>query len=111
MSDPRTTSPPTPTNPGAKPASAGPARITLVEAIRAARDAVAEFTNLPVDAVSACTPREGSWLAEVDVIESPARLGDNDMLATYKVTIDPNGALAGFERIARYNRTDAAGGR
>ena len=97
------------TTQAAMTSEADPHKIDLIAAIRASKQAVAEFTHLPVDAVSACTKREGTWLAHVDVIESPARLGDNDLLSTYQVTLDRTGAIVGFERIARYHRTDAVG--
>lgn len=97
-----------------EPGEAGsPARaVTLVEAMSLARRTVAMFTELPVDQVAECTPRGGGggWRVVVDVVESKARLGDNDMLGAYEVMVDAAGEVAGFQRIGRYNRTDAARG-
>lgn len=93
----------------APPPAPATAPLTMIAAIKLARDTVADLSGLPVDAVSACHQANGIWTALVDVVESPARLGDNDMLATFEVTIDAGGEVTGFQRTARYNRTDAAG--
>ena len=105
---------PTESSPNAAPAVSGTALkatpgIGLVDVIRRARETVAELTGLKVDAVSACNQQETGWTATVDVVESHARLGDNDMLATYEITLAPDGEITGFSRIRRYNRSDAAG--
>ena len=100
--------------PGAEMAAQAVARrpeVSLIQVIQKAKQTVSELTGLPVDAVSSCSREGDVWTASVDVIESRARLGDNDMLATYEVAIDPFGEVSGFSRTERYNRTDAAGRR
>jgi hypothetical protein len=84
---------------GAKP-------LDMLGAMTIARETVASITGLPVDNVSRCAPADGRWKVRVEVIESRARLGDNDFLAVYDLLIGSDGGLEGFERVGRYNRTD-----
>jgi hypothetical protein len=87
--------------------SAKDATPTLLEAMGAARRAVTAMTGLEVDSVSHCEKAEtGIWLVVVDVIESMARMGDNDLLAAYEVQIGGDGALSKFTRLKRYHRED-----
>lgn len=89
---------------------AGAARPSLVEAMSLARRTVAMFTELPVDGVPECAPEQGGWRVIVEVVESKARLGDNDMIAAYQVSVTEAGEVGSFQRIDRYNRTEAARG-
>jgi len=81
----------------------------LFEIVAAARRAVAFMTDLPVDQVVACAPEEAGWRVVLDVIEAPARLGDNDLLATYELGLDASGELRRIDRIARYHREEKRG--
>lgn len=69
-----------------------------------ARQAVAFFTELPIDAVASCKPAPPGWIAHVDVVESRARLGDNDLIATYEVRLTQAGEVEGLTRLRRYRR-------
>lgn len=83
------------------------ASLNMLEAIGHAKIAVASMTNLEIDAIAQCQKREGgSWRIVVDVIESVARMGDNDLLATYEVQISPTADLEAFNRLRRYHRED-----
>lgn len=93
--------------PAAGQAAAAAPALSLTRAMTEARRAVAVFTELPVDAVAACTPEGAGWRVEVDVVESRARMGDNDLLATFEVGIAPSGEVTGFRRLGRYLRDDA----
>jgi len=84
--------------------------MTLLEAITSAREAVKHLTGLPVDQVVQSGKWEGGWRIQVDVLESRARMGDNDLLATYEVLLDAGGELVGFNRIGRYNREAGSSG-
>lgn len=82
--------------------------MTLVEAMSLARRSVALFTELQIDAVASCERVDAQWRVCVDVIEAAARMGDNDLLCTYEVMIDPAGEVTRFNRLQRYHRNDAA---
>lgn len=83
--------------------------MSLVEAMSLARRSVALFTELRIDSVANCERDGEGWRVVVDVIEAAARMGDNDLLASYEVSISAEGEVSKFARIARYHRDDAAG--
>ena len=84
-----------------------PARLSMMEAVGLAKSAVASMTILPFDSVGGCERQtEGGWTVAVDVIESVARMGDNDFLATYVVHLDAMGDLLNLTRTRRYHRED-----
>jgi hypothetical protein len=84
-----------------------PARLPMMEAVGLAKAAVASMTVLDFDSIGACEKRaDGGWTIAVDVIESVARMGDNDLLATYSVQIDAEGDLVNLTRTRRYHRED-----
>lgn len=84
--------------------------IPLIEAMKIARAATAEVTGLPVDGIAASgADAHGGWCITVEVIESPARMGENDLLSAHEVRLAPDGGLAGFTRVGRYRREDAVG--
>jgi len=87
------------------PADAAP--ITLLEAMASARKVVADLAGHPVDAVSMAERAGTGWRLVVDVVEASARMGDNDLLAAYEVTLAADGGLEGFRRLRRYHREDA----
>ena len=79
----------------------------MPEALTRAREALAMINPAPVDCVSSCELREdGTWLATIDVIESPARMGDNDLLSSYEMTLKSTGDLVDLKRTARFYRED-----
>lgn len=82
--------------------------MTLLEVIARAREAVKLLTALPIDQVVQSDKVADGWRVQVDVIEVRARMGDNDLLATYEVTLDGTGELVGFKRTNRYNREAGA---
>lgn len=79
--------------------------ITLIEAMAVARRSVEQLTSLRIDAVARTerTP-DGGWAVTIDVVEAKARMGNNDLLCAYEVTLAPDGELTGFGRRHRYLR-------
>lgn len=85
----------------------GASGLTILQAIAHAKEAVATMTDLTIDSVVHCARGEDlNWSVSLDVVESYARMGDNDLLATYEVAIAPNGEMQSFTRIKRYHRED-----
>ncbi|MEL6838796.1 MAG: gas vesicle protein GvpO [Pseudomonadota bacterium] len=79
--------------------------LTMFDAIAAAKSAVSAMTGQTIDSVVQCSRQDDDgWSVSVDVIESLARLGDNDLLATYQVDIAANAELVQFNRLRRYHR-------
>lgn len=77
------------------------------EAIEAARRVMKATGHPEIDGVAACElGTDGLWRVEVEVIESHARMGDNDLLAAYDVRLGSGGEIKGFRRLRRYFRED-----
>lgn len=83
--------------------------LTMLDAIAAAKSAVSAMTGQTIDSVVQCAREEEKWSVSIDVIESLARMGDNDLLATYQVQIDAQADLISFNRLRRYHREDQEG--
>lgn len=83
-----------------------PKAITLPRAMALAREAMPDITAQPMDGI-ASSERDGEgWRIVTEVIEAPARMGNNDLLAAYELTLDAEGELTGFRRLRRYHRED-----
>jgi hypothetical protein len=72
----------------------------------AAKEAVHAITGFKADAVTRCEAKDGGWLAIVDVLESKARVGDNDLLSTYELAMDAKAEVTAYRRLRRYYRTE-----
>jgi len=70
----------------------------------AARAVVQSITAKEPEVVSRCERQDTNWKVMVEVIETKARIDDNDLIASYEVEIDPDGELVGYERVRRYKR-------
>lgn len=87
-----------------------PPTLSMMEAMTEARTAVTGMTGIDIDSVVQCQrDPSGIWNIALDVIESPARMGDNDLLATYEVQIAPGPELISYNRLRRYHREDKDG--
>lgn len=81
--------------------------LSMAAAVRLAKAEIAGVSAAPVDAVARCDREgEGGWLVALDLIESPARMGENDLLARYELRLDKGGSVTSIERTARYRRED-----
>lgn len=80
--------------------------MNLRDVSRLAREMVLDLTGVEVDAVSLCQKSGDDWVVEADVVESPARMGDDDLLTAYRLDISGSGELLSFRRIGRHKRTD-----
>ena len=73
-----------------------------------ARRSVALFTELEVDSVASCELAETGWRVVIDVVEARARMGDNDLIASYEVSISRAGEVTRYVRVGRYRREELA---
>ena len=71
-----------------------------------ARSMMPEITTQPVDGIASVERQGTGWRVVVEVIESSARLGDNDLLSAYELELDQVGELTAFRRMRRYHRED-----
>ena len=75
------------------------------EAIRSARDVIAELTGKTPEGISGVSRSDGGgWLISVDVVELARIPSSTDLLATYDVCLDGDGVLVDMERARRYTR-------
>ena len=86
---------------------AGSGPLTMARAIASARSEMAQITDLPLESIIRCerAPDDG-WIVAVEVVESAARMGDNDYLAAYELRLGADGGTEGLTRLGRYRRED-----
>ncbi|MFI6876663.1 gas vesicle protein [Streptomyces sp. NPDC050400] len=75
-----------------------------MEVLREARTQLAELTGMTAESVSSFERTEEGWELEIEVLEV-ARVPDTmSLLASYHVSLDPEGVLTGYRRVHRYER-------
>lgn len=75
-----------------------------VAVLRCAREQLAELTGQTVESVSSFERTEEGWDLAVEVLELVRVPDTMSLLATYNVTLDPQGDLTGYRRVRRYER-------
>jgi len=83
------------------------ASMTTLQATRRAKETALEITGRDVELVSRCERDDKIWTVVLDIIESKARISDNDVLASYELILDLAGDLQRYMRLRRYRRGDA----
>lgn len=79
--------------------------IDMAGALTLARRAIATVTSAEIDAVARCERGDdGAWSVEIDVIESTARMGDNDLLAAFDIRVAADGTVGSVRRLRKYHR-------
>jgi hypothetical protein len=81
-----------------------PAALSTPARVRKVREQLHELTGCEPVSVSALAQVNGGWQLEVDVVEVRRVPDTASVLATYRVTTDDAGDVAGYERVRRYNR-------
>ena len=69
-----------------------------------ARAAVLDLTGRTPEAVTGLERSDDGWTVDVEVLELERIPSTTDVLATYRVTLDGDGELAGCRRVRRYLR-------
>jgi gas vesicle protein GvpO len=79
--------------------------LTGETAARQAAAAVAEMTGKePEEIISLEQTDEGLWQIDVEVVETRRIPDSTDILASYRVELDPDGELVSYRRTQRYSR-------
>jgi hypothetical protein len=84
--------------------------LTGRKAIEQVRRDLPPLLGKPVEAVLGLEPdedRAGGWHVTVSVVELSRIPNSTDVLGAYKVSLDPEGELAGYRRLRRYQRNQA----
>ncbi|NBM20934.1 gas vesicle protein [Streptomyces sp. GC420] len=74
------------------------------EVLREARGQLAELTGMEAESVSSFERTDEGWRLEIEVLELARVPETMSLLASYEVTLDPQGALTGYRRVRRYER-------
>ncbi|MFC9735578.1 gas vesicle protein GvpO [Streptomyces roseolus] len=78
--------------------------IGLATAMRRASTQLAELLRCEPGSVSAVKATEDGWSAEVEVVELEKIPDTMSVMASYRVSLDPEGELVAYERTRRYAR-------
>jgi len=74
-----------------------------------ARQQLEELIERPCEAVSGLQRRPDGWTVVLEVVALERVPPTTDILATYRVDLDEEGELMGYERVNRYYRNQAGG--
>lgn len=79
-------------------------RIPVVAAMRGAVEQLAELLQCEPGSVSALKATEDGWSADVEVLEIERIPDTSSVMASYRVHLDEQGQITGYERTRRYAR-------
>ncbi|MFE2378773.1 gas vesicle protein [Streptomyces sp. NPDC059398] len=77
-------------------------RLDVPTAMRRAAGQLAELLQCEPSSVSALKASDDGWSADVEVVELEKIPDTASVMATYRVQLDLQGNLVGYERIRRY---------
>ncbi|MER5216657.1 gas vesicle protein [Streptomyces sp. NPDC002838] len=86
-------------------------RVTAAQAMRGAAAQLAELLGTTPESVSALRPAQDGWTADVEVVELERVPDTMTIMASYRVSLDEQGQLLGYERVRRYARGQLDRGR
>lgn len=93
-----------------KPRAAGSASdVGAKDAARLAHEHLGGLVDREVDGVSGVRRTDDGWEINIDVVEVPRIPDTTSMLATYRLRLDKRGELVGYDRVARFRRSDTSG--
>jgi hypothetical protein len=79
-------------------------RIGISTAMRKAAGQLAELLRCEPASVSSVKATDDGWTAQVEVVEIERIPDTTSVMASYRVTLDGQGQLVGYEQIRRYSR-------
>ncbi|MCT2588642.1 gas vesicle protein [Streptomyces sp. N2-109] len=79
-------------------------RLSIADAMREAAEQLAELLRSAPGSVSALKATDDGWSADVEVVEVERIPDTSSVMATYRVRLDEQGSLVGYERVRRYAR-------
>ncbi|MEW2544231.1 gas vesicle protein [Streptomyces sp. NPDC047002] len=82
----------------------GRRRIGAPEAMRRAAEQLSGLLGSAPDSVSAIKKTDDGWTAAVEVVEIERIPDTSSVMASYRVDLDSEGELVGYERTQRYPR-------
>ena len=85
----------------------GNSRVSGRQAVREAREQLAELIGRPIEQVLAIERDEEGWEVIVQVVELERIPDSTDVLGAYRVNLDGDGEVVGYRRLRRYVRSQA----
>ena len=85
-------------------------RLSGPRAAQLAQAQLQQLTGQAPEAISGLSRTPDGWVITVEVVELERVPRTTDILATYRVELDEDGELMGYERVSRYYRNAAGGG-
>ena len=82
-------------------------RLSASAAVEQAKAHMAELTGRAPEGVSSLSRGEEGWNVVLEVVELERIPRSTDILGSYHVTIDDEGELMRYERVARYYRNQS----
>ncbi|WP_405774405.1 gas vesicle protein [Streptomyces sp. NBC_00859] len=79
-----------------------PERLDISTAMQRAAEQLAQMLQREPSSVSAVKATEDGWSADVEVTEIEKVPDTASVMATYRVSLDAQGQLLGYERVRRY---------
>ncbi|MEU1483701.1 gas vesicle protein [Streptomyces sp. NPDC005752] len=79
-------------------------RVNVSTAMRNAAEQLAQLLQRAPDSVSSLNATDDGWTAYVEVVEIEKIPDTMSVMASYRVSLDGQGQLVGYERIRRYSR-------
>ena len=95
---------------GDRPQRGSSSGISGARAAAMARQQIEEMLNRPCESVSGLSRKPDGWTITLEVVELERVPPTTDILATYRVQLNPEGELMGYERVSRYYRNQAGEG-
>lgn len=89
---------------GERRGQARPAKFSGAQAVKYARQSIAELTGQIPESVSGLTRSNGGWKVVLDIVELERVPRTTDVLASYEVELDEQGELVGYRRLGRFYR-------
>ena len=91
-------------------AGTGGRRLSGIRAAAMAQQQLEMMIQRPCENVSGLSRHGDGWMITLEVVELERVPPTTDILATYRVELDDQGELMGYERVSRYYRNQAGDG-
>lgn len=85
-------------------------RLNAVKIARSAKEQLAELLNKESETVIGVQRTDDGWEVDLEVVETRRIPDTTDVLAIYRVELDDDGEIEGYERLERYIRGKTEGG-
>lgn len=86
-----------------------PSRMSGAQAVEQAKAHLTDLTGGVAEGLSSLTRTRDGWRVVLETVELERIPRTTDIMASYAIDLDGRGDLMGYQRIARYYRSDVSG--